>query len=159
MSPWFHLQRGVRRALDRRLRAPVRLLDEYGEPWDKDRVGRFGEDYAAHWLWLEGGCRILYRNFRAPGGGEVDIVMRDADTLVFAEVKTRTSMEWARPAAAVDSPKQALILRGAREWMRLLNWPDILFRFDIVEVLLTDGQPPTLTWLRHAFHLPEGERW
>lgn len=159
MSPWFQFCRWSARCFDRRLHAPVRVLDANGTSWDKDRVGQFGEAYAARWLWLEAGCRVLYRNFRAPGGGEIDIVLRDEETLVFTEVKTRTSTAWARPGAAVDAAKQALIVRGAREWMRLLNWPGINFRFDIVEVLLTDGQPPAVTWLRHAFHLPEGERW
>ena len=155
----FSITRWIGRRTDRLLNRPVALFDGAGEKWDKDRVGRFGEEAAARWLRLEAGCRILYRNFRAPEGGEVDITCRDGATLVFAEVKTLTSDLYGRPAFAVDPEKQRLIIRGAREWMRLLEWPRIVFRFDIIEVQLADQKRPTVTWLRSAFHLPEQERW
>jgi putative endonuclease len=99
----FSATRWLARRADRLLSQPVALLDENGMRWDKDRVGRFGERAAARWLWLEGGCRILYRNFRAPEGGEVDITCRHGETLVFAEVKTRTSDFYGRPAFAAPS--------------------------------------------------------
>jgi putative endonuclease len=101
--------------------------------------------------------RILYRNFRAPGGGEVDLVCRDKpeNTLVFVEVKTRATEESGRPAEAVDYDKQRLVARGAMAWLRLLNYPDIRFRFDIVEVLATDRKHPEITLIRNAFPLPE----
>ena len=82
------------------------------------------------------GYKILYRNFRAHRGGEVDVVCRDGDTLVFVEVKTRTSELFGRPADAVNKAKQELITRGAMAWLRMLDRPGILFRFDIVEVVV-----------------------
>ena len=97
---------------------------------------------------------MLYRNFRAPRGGEVDLVCRDGDTLVFVEVKTRSSLDFGRPARAVDAEKQALITRGALAWLRLLDNPDVLFRFDIVEVLIEPGRPPRCRRLEAAFALP-----
>src|SRR5205085_5272481 len=102
-------------------------------------LGRCGEDWAARFLRRDG-FKVLYRNFRAPGGGEVDIVCRDKklNTLVFLEVKTRSSIAFGRPADAVKSAKRELITRGALAWLRLLDNPDILFRFDIVEVLIGD---------------------
>ena len=45
--------------------------------------------------------KFLTANFRSPRG-EIDLVFRDADCLVFIEVKTRSSEDWVRPAAAVD---------------------------------------------------------
>jgi len=101
--------------------------------------------------------RILYRNFRAPGGGEVDLVCRDKpeDTLVFVEVKTRATEERGRPSEAVDYAKQRLVARGAMAWLRLLNFPDIRFRFDIVEVVATGRENPAITLIRNAFPLPE----
>lgn len=101
--------------------------------------------------------RILYRNFRPPGGGEVDLVCRDkpVDTLVFVEVKTRTGEEYGRPADAVDYVKQRQVAKGAMAWLRLLNFPDIVFRFDIVEVLADGGPEPRVTLIRNAFPLPE----
>ena len=101
------------------------------------------------------GYRILYRNFRSPRGGEVDLVCRDrrADTLVFVEVKTRSGTEFGRPADAVGRDKQRLIARGAVAWLKLLGHPDILFRFDIVEVVVTDGKP-VCALLQNAFQIP-----
>ena len=87
------------------------------------------------------GYKILYRRFRAKKGGEVDLVCRHGDTLVFAEVKTRSNLEHGRPYEAVDADKRRLILQGADAWLRLLHHPDILYRFDIVEVVMgPDGK-------------------
>ena len=118
--------------------------------------GAWGERAAEAYL-RRHGFLILYRNFRAPGGGEVDLVCRDKaeNTLVFVEVKTRSTEERGRPADAVDYDKQRLVARGAMAWLRLLNYPDIRFRFDIVEVLATDKTRPEITLIRNAFPLPE----
>ncbi len=121
----------------------------------KQQVGKLGERLSGSFLKREQGMKILYRNFRAPKGGEVDLVCRDGDTLVFTEVKTRTCLRYGRPAEAVNKKKQMLIVRGALEWLRLLDHPDVLFRFDIVEVVLTDGKVPEINLIKNAFNLPE----
>jgi putative endonuclease len=113
-------------------------------------LGRFGEDIARRWLRKQG-WKILYRNYRARRGGEVDIVGRDKDTLVFVEVKTRSSLAFGNPADAVDEEKQKLVIRGAWDWMRRLGHPDIFYRFDIVEVLAQDGIPPEVNHIPNAF--------
>ncbi len=97
---------------------------------------------------------MLYRGFRAPGGGEIDLVARDGDTLAFIEVKTRASLDFGRPHEAVDAAKEALIIRGALAWLRALDNPDILFRFDIAEVLIPPGAEPEFHLIRDAFTLP-----
>lgn len=103
----------------------------------------------------------MYRNFRARGGGEVDIVCRHRDVLVFVEVKTRSSVAYGRPAEAVNAEKQRLITKGALAWLKMLRNPDILFRFDIVEVLVdpTGAQRPACEILENAFTLPEPYRY
>ncbi len=118
-------------------------------------LGRWGEDQAARYLRSKG-YRILRRNFRAPRGGEVDIVARHKPKamLVFIEVKTRSSEHFGRPSEAVDLKKQRLITRGAMAWLRLLDFPDIPFRFDIVEVV--GNSSPSITVIEDAFSLPEG---
>ena len=120
------------------------------------RLGREGEDIAARHL-RKCGYKILRRNFRAPGGGEVDLVCRDGETLVFAEVKTRRSEELGRPLDAVHRKKQALIRRGALYWLRLLEMPDVTFRFDVIEVLATD--PVEIRVIQSAFTLPDPLRY
>lgn len=104
------------------------------------------------------GYKILYRNYRASRGGEVDLVCREraTNTLVFVEVKTRSGTDYGMPADAVDKDKQRLIIRGALSWLRLLDRPDIHFRFDIVEVLVLKGAAkPEINLIRSAFHMPE----
>jgi putative endonuclease len=127
-------------------------------PSDSDHIalGKWGEEAAARHL-NRLGWKILRRNFRAPGGGEVDLVCRDRDTLVFAEVKARRNEEMGRPLDAVDQKKQQLIRRGAMHWLRLLEMPDITFRFDVIEVLATD--PVEIRVIESAFTLPEPFRY
>ena len=102
------------------------------------------------------GYKILSHNFRGRTGGEIDLVCRDGDTLVFVEVKTRTREDFGRPLDAVDREKRKRISRGGLAWLRLLGDPDILFRFDVVEVIIAEGAAePRLQLLRNAFSLPE----
>jgi putative endonuclease len=99
------------------------------------------------------GYKILCRNFKGRSGGEIDIVCRDDDTLVFVEVKTRTREDFGRPIAAVDRQKQKRISRGGLNWLRMLDNPDILFRFDVVEVIIGDDASPHLELIKNAFPL------
>jgi putative endonuclease len=115
-------------------------------------LGRQGEKVAARFLRKQR-YKVLYRNFRSRRGGEVDIVCRDGESLVFVEVKTRSSELFGRPAEAVNRDKQELIARGALAWLRMLDRRDVIFRFDIVEVVKEDGiLIPTL--IKDAFQLP-----
>jgi putative endonuclease len=118
------------------------------------RLGTRGENLACRYL-RRSGYKILYRNFRGRTGGEIDIVCRERDTLVFVEVKTRTREDFGRPFDAVDRTKQKRISRGGLAWLRLLDDPDILFRFDVVEVIIAEGTQPRFELLRNAFSLPE----
>ena len=119
-------------------------------------LGIWGEKEASGHLGRLG-WKVLRKNFRAPGGGEVDLVCRDGETLVFAEVKTRRSEELGRPLDAVDRKKQELIRRGALYWLRLLEMPDLTFRFDVIEVLATD--PVEIRVIESAFTLPDPLRY
>jgi putative endonuclease len=118
------------------------------------RLGARGEKLACRFL-RRNGYKVLHRNFRGRTGGEIDIVCRDRDTLVFVEVKTRTREDFGRPFDAVDRDKQKRLARGGLAWLRLLGDPDILFRFDVVEVILPANAEPRIELLRNAFALPE----
>jgi putative endonuclease len=117
------------------------------------QLGVRGEKMACAFLRRED-YKILYRNFRGRRGGEVDIVCRDNDTLVFVEVKTRTREDFGRPADAVNAAKQKLIARGGLAWLQLLDNPDILVRFDVVEVVMAENGEPRIELVRDAFQLP-----
>ena len=116
------------------------------------RLGLRGEDLACGFL-RRRGYKILYRNFRGRRGGEVDIVCLDGDTLVFVEVKTRTGADFGRPLEAVNAAKRKLISRGALAWLQLLDNPDILFRFDVVEIVLPPRGAVQIEVVRDAFRL------
>jgi putative endonuclease len=110
------------------------------------RRGQLGERAAKQYL-LKAGLKFLTANFRSPRG-ETDLIFRDADCLVFVEVKARTSEDWKRPAAAVDAKRRLRLTRCALDYLRLLKNPAVKIRFDIVEVLLADGA------VREIRHLP-----
>src|SRR4051794_2561776 len=108
--------------------------------------GDLGENAARKHLKRQG-LKFMTANFRTPRG-EVDLVFRDADCLVFVEVKTRSSEDWVRPAAAVDAERRRRLTRVALDYLRLIKNPKIKIRFDIVEVLLQDSA------IREIRHLP-----
>lgn len=115
------------------------------------KLGAWGERVAAKEL-KRRGFKILYRNYRGPHGGEIDLVCRHRETLVFVEVKTRTTEEHSRPIDAIDRKKRKLIQRGALAWLRLLGFPEVTFRFDVVEVIAS--KPPEIRVIENAFGMP-----
>jgi putative endonuclease len=104
------------------------------------------------------GLKFLTANFRS-GRGEVDLVFRDSDCLVFVEVKTRSSEEWLRPAAAVDKERRRRLSRAALDYLRLLKNPQVKLRFDIVEVLLKDGAIREIRHLPNTFEMERPHRY
>ncbi|MFC5051999.1 YraN family protein [Rubritalea spongiae] len=121
-----------------------------GEKRSHIELGELGETMAVAYLRRQG-AKVLYRNYRGPKGGELDIVVRDADTLCFVEVKTRKRRAGSRPLDAVNVAKQELIERGARAWLKLLPDNDFFWRFDVVEVVLEENERPQLCWVKDAF--------
>ena len=118
------------------------------------RVGRRGEKIAVAFL-RKSGYKLLFRNFRAKCGGEIDLVCRDreAKVLVFVEVKTRTTNLFGDPHEAVTLRQQDNITRAAKEWLRLLDDADIPYRFDIVEIVMEPRRAVRL--IRNAFQIRE----
>ena len=121
------------------------------------RRGKIGERAAKKFLKKQG-LKFLAANFRSEHG-EIDLVFRDGDCLVFAEVKTRSSETWTRPAAAVDARKKKLLSQTALEYLKLLKNPEVKFRFDIVEVLLADGAVREVRHLPNTFSLSKPYRY
>jgi len=121
---------------------------------------QFGElgERAAKWHLKRQGLKFLTANFRT-ARGEIDLVMRDRDCLVFAEVKTRSSEEWTRPAAAVNAERRRRLTRTALDYLRLLRNPPVKVRFDIVEVLLCDGAVQEVRHLPNTFPMERPYRY
>jgi putative endonuclease len=104
------------------------------------------------------GLKFLARNFRS-ARGEIDLVFREADCLVFIEVKTRSPSDWSRPADAVDARKKKLLSQTGLDYLKLLKNPEVKFRFDIVEVLLKDGEVREVRHLPNTFPLSKPYRY
>lgn len=121
------------------------------------RRGELGEKAARKFL-QQKGLHFLTANFRSPRG-EIDLVFREGGNLVFVEVKTRSSEDWTRPAAAVDARKRRLLSQTALDYLKLLKNPPVKFRFDIVEVLLADGAVREIRHLPNAFPLARPYRY
>ena len=119
--------------------------------------GELGELAAKAHL-KKAGLKFLLANYSTERG-EVDLIFRDVDCLVFVEVKTRSSEAWVRPAAFVNKEKRRRLSKAALDYLRLLKNPAIKFRFDIVEVLLEDGEVHEVRHLPNTFSLSKPYRY
>ncbi|HEU5122530.1 MAG TPA: YraN family protein [Verrucomicrobiae bacterium] len=119
--------------------------------------GELGEHAAKKQLQRQG-LKFLTANFRSDRG-EVDLIFREGDCLVFVEVKTRSSEDWVRPAAAVNARKRRLLCQTALDYLRLLKNPAVKIRFDIVEVLLRDGEVHEVRHLPNTFPMEKPYRY
>ena len=119
--------------------------------------GLLGERAAKKHL-QRNGLKFLTANFRSERG-EVDLILRDSDCLVFVEVKTRSSEDWTRPAAAVNAERRRRLTRAALDYLRLLKNPPVKIRFDIVEVLLQDSKVQEIRHLPNTFAMERPYRY
>ena len=141
----------------------LRVLEKL--KWWKDREegpvqhrhGRAGERAAKKHL-QDHGLKFLTANFSSDRG-EIDLVFREDDCLVFAEVKARKRGGWTRPASAVNAHKRLRLTRCAFDYLRLLKNPPIKIRFDVVEVLLEDGEVVEVRHLPNTFTLTAPYRY
>ena len=117
--------------------------------------GRRGEEIAARWL-RDHGYRILERNYRRRFG-EVDIIARHGDTLVFIEVKSRGSSRFGAPLDSITPEKQRRLIMIAQDYLCRHGGIEQSCRFDVLAIETgTDGKP-RVHLVENAFQA-EGER-
>lgn len=121
------------------------------------RRGKLGERAAKKHL-QKAGLKFLTANFKSRRG-EIDLIFRDGECLVFVEVKARSSEHWGRPSSAVNARKRQLLSHTALDYLRLLKNPPVNIRFDIVEVLLKDGEVSEVRHLPNTFSLSKPFRY
>ena len=100
---------------------------------NKRSIGSQGEADARAFLTGKG-VKVLETNYRRPTG-EIDIIAKQGGTLLFVEVKRRSSLRFGRPSEAVNRQKQARILRTAQLYLQEKRLEDAPVRFDVIEVL------------------------
>ncbi len=117
---------------------------------NNQKIGKLGEDIAVKYL-LRNGTKIIERNFRFDRG-EIDIVAKCDETLIFIEVKTRTNLEFGTPVEAVNMKKATQIKKTAEGF--LLEKGDKIdfdeIRFDIIGILLS-GEKENINHIKNAF--------
>jgi putative endonuclease len=120
---------------------------------DRQLAGAAAEQAACEHL-LAGGCQLLARNvgFRV---GELDLVMREGQTVVFVEVRMRRDDRFGGALVSIDAAKRRKVARAAQAWLaahpRLAQSP---CRFDVVAVgAEAEGSP--CEWLRAAFTMDD----
>ncbi len=97
-------------------------------------LGQRGEDLAHRYL-RRRGFTVIARNWRPPqGGGEIDIVAWEGETLVFVEVKTRASGQLSAPERDIDAEKMYALRRAARDYIRRAGADETQIRFDAVTI-------------------------
>ena len=120
---------------------------------DKEETGLWGEDCARRFL-AHKGYRILGSRVRLDSRDEIDILARDGEQLVFVEVKTRASERFGRPFRAVDRDKRHALCRAAVRYLKSKHFPEVEFRFDVVEVIGSVGdRSPEVRHIECAFQL------
>lgn len=127
------------------------FLDRWYEelPWRKRLpLGRKGEEIAARYL-RRSGYLIITRNYRA-AGAEVDLIAIEDKTLVFVEVKARTSTRLGSPEEAVDEQKQEQVRRAAQVYATRHHILESPMRFDVVAIT-GSGRHRRLELIRDAF--------
>jgi len=120
---------------------------------ERRSLGKKGEELAIlHLRDLK--YKILERNFKCPLG-EIDIIAREKNTLVFIEVKTRATRDFGGPAAAVHERKQRQLSKVALTYLNQKKLFHVPARFDVVAVELLPPSP-RIEVIRNAFELCYG---
>ncbi len=116
----------------------------------RQKFGKSGEDLAARYL-KKNGYQVLCRNYRSPFG-EIDIIARDADTLVFVEVKSRRTASYGHPKYAITYAKQEKISKTALYYLKINGQSNSKARFDVVTITAAN-QKTSVEIIKNAFEL------
>jgi putative endonuclease len=111
--------------------------------------GTAAEDLALRYLEARG-LALVTRNFRCRGG-ELDLILRDGEHLVFVEVRSRRYSQFGTPAESVTRTKQQRLLHAAAFYLQRHRL-DLPCRFDVVAILQT-RDAPHIEWIQDAFQL------
>jgi putative endonuclease len=116
----------------------------------RQEIGQAAEDLAAAFLQSKG-LELVLRNYRRRLG-ELDLVAREGDVLIVAEVRTRASNSFGGAAASVDRWKQQRIIRATTQLLqRRKDLARLRVRFDVIVVFDPSTDHSSIEWIRHAF--------
>ncbi|MDR2170795.1 MAG: YraN family protein [Planctomycetaceae bacterium] len=125
--------------------APKNLKNISNKP--KDQLARAGEKEAEIFL-INKNYNILQKNIRFQNG-EIDIIAKDKNTLVFVEVKTRRSIIFGKPYEAVTKQKQKRLHKLANQFIKSLMLKKINYRIDVVSIVWKENTAPEITHIKN----------
>ncbi|MEI7812885.1 MAG: YraN family protein [Ignavibacteria bacterium] len=114
------------------------------------KAGHEGEDLACQFL-IDKGLEILERNYHFHKRGEIDIVAREKETLVFVEVKFRKSMNYGSPEEAITKNKMSQVRKLAQAYLFDKGIYGAGCRFDVVAIQQKEGIEPEIRYYPNAF--------
>ena len=121
-----------------------------GSVKSKNKVkGNQGEEVVNKYL-EKNGCEVLARNFYCRFG-EIDIVFKEKEEVIFAEIKTRTGIKYGFPAESVTYFKKKHILNTAKYFLYINKLFEKNVRFDVIEVYLRKNQIPLINHIKSVF--------
>jgi len=116
------------------------------------KIGADAEDSAVSYL-ENAGLKLITRNYRLPFG-EIDIIMKEEDVIVFVEVRYRKSPSHGEGVETVTYMKQQKIIRAAEYFLQQKKWREVYpCRFDVVTIEPSQDMTPRINWLKNAFQL------
>ncbi len=115
----------------------------------KQEVGSAGEELAVQFL-RKNGCKILHRNYRTRWG-EIDVIAQCGKVIIFVEVKTRSTADFAQPWEAVGFRKRKHLKTAARIYIQEYPSSGCEFRFDVLSITLKESCEPGIEWIQQAF--------
>ena len=114
--------------------------------YERHLIGKLGEDVAERYL-KQKGYLIIERNFSCRQG-ELDIIAKEKDFLVFVEVKTRSNLLYGKPVEAVNINKRKHMIKVAKYYLHIHSWDNRFVRFDVIEVFIDKG-------IAKVHHIPQ----
>jgi putative endonuclease len=110
-------------------------------------IGKLGEQQACQYL-TQQGLILVCRNYRCRLG-EIDLIMQEVESLVFVEVRTRSSSVYGGALESVTTAKKRKLIRAASLYLQEQKLFDkVATRFDVLSI---EGPLPTITWVKDAF--------
>lgn len=119
----------------------------------RKQIGGKGEEQAESFL-VRHGYRVLERNYHTPFG-ELDLIALDGTTLVFIEVKTRTSARYGSGLSAITVTKMNHMVKSALFFMGNRGYDDMDCRFDVIAVHVRANEDPSIKLIKNAFQIDQ----
>jgi putative endonuclease len=116
----------------------------------RNKNGILAEKVASQFL-INQGLSELNTNYRSRYG-EIDLIMQDHETIVFIEVRYRSSTKFLDPIETIDKIKTRKIIRTSQKFLQEFPDHDKLYRFDVI-TLTGKIDSPTVNWIKNAFNM------